>query len=145
MVGRNERGPGRNAVFLDTSALYALFSPPDEHHFVATAVYRRVTSERRDVVTTNFVLLELHSLITNRRRAALATAALFTIEAGDTFIVRVSEEDEANARDTLRKYTDKGFSLLDATSFAVMRRLKLDTALSFDRHFAQFGWTVLGA
>ena len=50
-----------------------------------------------------------------------------------------------HARTILRQYSDKGFSLLDATSFAVMERLGIDTALSFDKHFAQYRWTVLGA
>jgi len=93
-------------------------------------------------VTTNFVLVELHALMTNRVAASVATNALFEIEAGDTVIVRVEPEDEAHARRILRQYTDKGFSLLDATSFAVMERLNLDPALSFDKHFAQYGLTV---
>lgn len=104
-----------------------------------------MVSSRYDIVTTNFVLLELHAPITNRRRARRATEALLDIEAGETLVVRVNEEDEPPARRISRRYADKGFSLLDATSSAVMERLNLPTALSFDRRFAQYGLTVLTA
>jgi len=131
-------------VFVDTSAFYALLDRADQYHDVVQTIYGGLARDRRDLVTTNFVLLELHSLITNRMSAQVATSALFRIDAGETIIVRGTEDDEAHARDILRQYTDKGFSLLDATSFAVMERLGIDTALSFDKHFAQYRWTVLG-
>ena len=133
----------RDAIFADSSFLFALIVRRDPFNAAAKAAYRAVSRDDRPIVTTNFVLVELHALMTNRVAASVATNALFEIEAGDTIIVRVKEEDEAKAREILRQHTDKGYSLLDATSFAVMRRLGIDSALSFDRHFVQFGWTVL--
>lgn len=143
MVDQRGRSIGRAAVFVDTSGFYALFNHRDERHELARGLYGQLLVTRRDVVTTNFVLLELHALVTNRRQPRRATEILFDLEAGDTRIVRVEPEDELSARRLLRQYTDKGFSLLDATSFAVMDRLGIDTAFSFDKHFAQFGLTVL--
>jgi predicted nucleic acid-binding protein len=40
-----------------------------------------------------------------------------------------------------QRYEDKRFSLTDCLSFAVMQHLGLTTALTFDRHFAQAGFT----
>jgi predicted nucleic acid-binding protein len=34
--------------------------------------------------------------------------------------------------------------LTDATSFAIMERLGILEAFSFDRHFRQFGFSVIG-
>ncbi len=133
----------RNAVFADSSFLFALIVRRDQFNAAAKAAYRAVSRDNRPILTTNFVLVELHTLMTNRVAASVATNALFEIEAGDTVIVRVEPKDELLARDILRQYTDKGFSLLDATSFPVMERLGIDTALSFDKHFAQYRWTVL--
>jgi predicted nucleic acid-binding protein len=35
-------------------------------------------------------------------------------------------------------YADQGFSIVDRTSFAVMRRLGIERVASFDHHFAVF-------
>jgi len=59
-------------------------------------------------------------------------------------LIRISEEDEERAVAIIEGYADKAFSYTDAASFAVMRRLGIETAFSFDRHFAQFGVTTLG-
>lgn len=54
-------------------------------------------------------------------------------------LVRVSAEDEVRAWLIFSRYGDKGFSYSDYTLFALMERLQLDSAFSFDAHFAQYG------
>ena len=41
------------------------------------------------------------------------------------------------------QYDDKNFTLTDATSFAVMERLGMTEGFTFDRNFAQYGFTIL--
>lgn len=135
----------RQAVFADTSFLFAYMVERDALNADAGTIYESVVGARRRIVTSNLVMIELHSLMTRRVSASFATMALLTLEASSLRIIRATEDDEIRARNILRQYTDKGFSLLDATSFVVMERLGIDTALSFDRHFAQYRWTVLGA
>ena len=67
----------------------------------------------------------------------------FDAGAGELTIVRVEPEDEVRAREIIRRYDDKDFSLTDATSFAVMDRLGITTAFTFDRNFVQYGLDVL--
>jgi predicted nucleic acid-binding protein len=62
-----------------------------------------------------------------------------------TTIIRVSATDERRARDIIRQYDDKDFSLTDAMSFAVMERLRIPVAFTFDRDFTQYGLPVLQA
>jgi predicted nucleic acid-binding protein len=66
------------------------------------------------------------------------------IDGSHTTTVRIAARDERRAREVLRQYDDKDFSLTDATSFAVIERLRLDAAFSFDRNFAQYGLTLVG-
>jgi predicted nucleic acid-binding protein len=47
------------------------------------------------------------------------------------------------AREIVLTYSDKDFSLTDATSFAVMEGLRLTQVFTLDRDFARFSWTVL--
>jgi len=58
-------------------------------------------------------------------------------------VVRARAADEVRARHIIYQYDDKAFSMTDAISFAVMERLHITRAFTFDRHFAQYGFTVL--
>ncbi len=54
-------------------------------------------------------------------------------------IHRVTEADPADAWHTFRTFADKDWSLTDCASRAVMLRLGVTQAVSFDKHFRQFG------
>jgi len=60
-------------------------------------------------------------------------------------VIRARASDEERAQQILFQYTDKDFSFADAISFAVMERLDIRRAFTFDRDFAQYGFTVLPA
>lgn len=47
-------------------------------------------------------------------------------------LIRVTEADETAAREILRASSDKDYSYTDATSFAVMDRLHIKEALTYD-------------
>ncbi len=49
--------------------------------------------------------------------------------------------DEARAFVLLAQYADKDFSFTDPTSFAVMERLGITLAFSFDQDFVRAGFT----
>ncbi len=59
-------------------------------------------------------------------------------------IVRVSQRDEQQAQAIILRYDDKNFSYTDATSFAVMERLRIGPAFTFDHNFAQYGIEMIG-
>ena len=54
----------------------------------------------------------------------------------------MKDEDEERAWEIFLKYKDKDFSYTDCTSFAVMERLKIDTAFTFDSHFQTMKFQV---
>ena len=138
------RSPTGSRLFVDTSAYYALADARDTNHEAAVRVRDRVIEERARLFTTNFVLAETHALVLSRMGRQIALRVIDAIEQSTTTIVRLSARDEARARAILRHYGDKDFSLTDAASFAVMERLRIVRAFSFDAHFAQYGHVVLG-
>lgn len=58
-------------------------------------------------------------------------------------MVFVSEELEWEAWRWLRRHDEREYSFVDATSFSVMRNLRIGEALSFDQDFAVAGFTVV--
>ena len=138
------RGLTRTRLFLDTSAYYALSDVRDANHDAATRVRDAPIAERPRLFTTNLVLAETHALVLSRMGRETALRVLDRVEQSTTTVVRASARDEARVRWILRQYDDKDFSLTDATSFAVMERLRITAAFSFDQHFAQYGHVVLG-
>jgi predicted nucleic acid-binding protein len=130
-------------VFIDTSAYFALFNGRDVDHVRIVAAVRRLAMDRAQVFTTNYVLAETHALVLRRLGRTMAERVLDDLDASSTVVVRVSLGDERRAREIIRQYTDKDFSLTDATSFAVMQRLRIGRAVTLDDHFAQYGFQVV--
>ncbi len=145
MIARPHRSPmvARSRVFVDTSAFFALVDSHDQEHAGALAIQTRLIAERWRLFTTNFVLAETHALVLARLGRAVAGRVLRQLDDSTLTIVRASGADEQRAREILSRYDDKDFSLTDAISFAVMDRLGITQAFTFDRHFAQYGFMVL--
>jgi predicted nucleic acid-binding protein len=132
-------------VFVDSSVYLALLDQDDEHHHPATQIVHQLAHARYRQFTTNVLLIESHALILSVLGRAQAAQFLTGIEESHTAVIRVRAADEARAKQILFQYDDKDFSFADATSFAVMERLDIRLAFTFDRDFAQYGFTVLTA
>ena len=62
--------------------------------------------------------------------------------------IRVESVDDAIADEAwawLRLHNERSYSFVDATSFALMRRLRITDALAFDGDFAAAGFSELRA
>jgi uncharacterized protein len=132
-------------VFVDSSAYLALLDEDDEHHLPATTLVTQLAKERYRHYTTNVLLIEAHALLLSVLGRARAAQFLRDMQASNTVVIRARAADEERAKQILFQYTDKDFSFADATSFAVMERLNISLAFTFDRDFAQYGFTVLTA
>ena len=127
-------------VFVDTGAWFAYFVRRDPDH---QAALQWLKANRLPLLTTDFVLDELLTLLKLRESYSLAVAA------GDTLlhkrvagIERVSEEDFVRAWEVFQQYQDKEWSFTDCTSKVVIERLGITHAFAFDTHFEQFGMVV---
>ena len=132
-------GFDRKWVFVDTGGYVASVLPQDGVHTVALVIASTLAKEGWRAFTTNWVLAEMHALLLSRAGRDTALRVLQKIDRSDADIIRVSPADESRAREIITKYRDKDFSLTDATSFAVMDRLGIRHAFTFDRHFLHYG------
>jgi predicted nucleic acid-binding protein len=128
-------------TFVDTSGWFSLLHRPEPSH--AAAVGHYTAAARR--VTHNYVLSELVPLATTRkvpREKTLAFAAE-VIDSPRVEMVWVDEDLHREGMALLEARPDKTYSLCDAVSFVVMRRLGLTDALTSDKHFEQEGFARL--
>jgi len=131
-------------IFVDTSAWVALAVTRDKHHESARGVYPGLLREHTTLVTTNLVVAETHILV---RRLGSHSAAMGFLESirHSRRIEKVysGPELEDEAEEVLGRYEDHDLSLVDAVSFALMRRRGIVEAFTFDRHFAVAGFTCV--
>ncbi len=146
------RPPSSTAVFGDTSGFFAFAARTDQHHSEAQVLLDRLTDERCSLYTTNFVLAETHALLLHRLKPArgepFARATALRVvqrlyQGAEQLgtLMRVTAADETEAFALLARFADKNFTFTDATSFAVMERLGLSLAFSFDEDFVRAGFT----
>lgn len=126
-------------IIIDTSAMYALLDKSDSFHEQAKTLFSNLGKDSLNIVITNFIVAECHTLISARLGHELGRKWLQNLYWA---VERVSEEDEKKAKEIIFSYGDKSFSYTDATTFAIMERLGITKALAFDQHFSQYGITV---
>ncbi|OGR85760.1 MAG: hypothetical protein A2901_01215 [Elusimicrobia bacterium RIFCSPLOWO2_01_FULL_54_10] len=130
------------SVLADTSALYALINPEDDHHPKAVEIYGSLLQRQVVLVLPNFILAETHTLI-NRRIGHLAAREFLQKTIQDFNIERATVEDEWTALATLVEgRRSKGLSYFDAIAVAVAERLGIEEVFTFDRHFKLMGLKV---
>ena len=129
-------------IFVDTSFWFALTVPRDDRHGDARELLARYRNS--PLVTTNHVRGETWTLLRRRAGYRVALAFLDGLDAADRVRVEfVNPELEADALTWLRRHDERPYSFVDATTFALMRELRIREALAFDGDFAAAGFTEL--
>ncbi len=131
--------PIPSQVFVDTGGFYALSDPRDDDHQAARRIQTQLADTRSRLFTSNFIIDEAYTLHLVRANYHAAIAFLDSVTASPLTIVRITPDDELRAQELLRTFSDKRYSYTDATSFAVMDRLNLTHAFTFDHNFEQYG------
>jgi hypothetical protein len=123
-------------VLVDTSAWFAINNPSDKY---APQASTYLLSDPQ-LITTNFIIDETITLTLNRSGYASALKVGNKLWSGKlATIIYLTEADQRAAWDLFKRYDDKKFSFTDCTSFAVMLRLGLTEAFTFDQDFKQSG------
>jgi predicted nucleic acid-binding protein len=133
-------------IFADTAGWGHLVDPTQTHHSLAAALYRRERQRDRKFITTNYVINELVALLTSPLHIP-RTEVINFIESLKTSphveIVHVDASLDEQAWELLKKRSDKDWSLVDCTSFIVMKQRDITEAFTTDRHFEQAGFVLL--
>jgi len=125
--------------FVDTSFWIALQYRRDTRHPVAEAIWKAGTGP---LLTTPLVIGETWTFLARRAGHPRAVQFLDAVEKLSRLSVRhVDEDAESEAWRWLRRHDERTYSFVDATSFILMRRLRVREALAFDGDFTAAGFT----
>jgi predicted nucleic acid-binding protein len=129
-------------TFVDSSFWIAQYVVRDPHHRAAREL--EVSHGSGRLVTTDAVVAETWTYLRRKAGHRLAFAWLDGLDAAPAITVeRIDSALEDEAWAWLRIHDERPYSFVDATSFALMRRLRITDALAFDGDFAAAGFTEL--
>ncbi len=122
------------SLFVDTSIWYAAADRSD----ASNARAKSILGAGEALLTSDHVLIETWTLLRHRLSRAAAERFWDGLRTGAATIEPVGPADLEAAWQIGISYPDQDFSIVDRTSFAVMRRLGIERAASLDDHFAIF-------
>ena len=123
-------------AYVDTSAFIAFADRSDSYH----PLFRRLFSAPPRLMTPSLVIAEGHAWFLRRYDATRGLQFMAMIEQMPFLsIVAVGPSEIASARLLLRKYVDQALTLTDAAGLALMRRHRIRSCWSTDRHLGLTG------
>ena len=131
-------------VFLDTAYVHALVNTRDRWHDAAVRWERHLAAERRRLLTTKFVFVEIADGLAAVRFRAHASRVITALQTSPFVeVVPASSPLLVAALELYRNRADKDWGLTDCTSFIVMNEQAVSDALTADEHFRQAGFQAL--
>jgi predicted nucleic acid-binding protein len=129
------------SLFVDTSAWFAYANRKDQGHAIVRSA---ITGVAGRLVTSNYIFDETVSLCLYRLgHDAAARVGAVLLDPDTIDLIRVTPEDEIAAWSLFRQRSVQGYSFTDCTSFVLMRRLGISTALALDEDFRAEGFVVI--
>lgn len=127
------------SIFCDTSALFCVLDSSSDLHGEASRLWRALAQSDGDLIATNYVVVELVSLL-QRRSGTAAVRTYYETMAPALRITWVDEASHRRAEQALLTAQRRYLSLVDCVSFDVMRQAGIQTAFAFDEHFVEHGF-----
>lgn len=133
-----------NKIFVDTSFFIALMNNRDAAHPMAIKLQEQMSKQAIQKVTSEYILLELCDGLAKLNYRSFAIQLIDLLEQDASFqIIPTSSEITQAAWALFKSRLDKEWGLTDCTSFVIMEKLNITSALTTDHHFKQAGFEAL--
>jgi len=132
-----------NQIFIDTSGWANLFIATESYHDQAKQWFSQSRQQHDQLITSNYVITELVALFHSPLRVPRSQLFQYIeaiTTASYTNVIHIDSTIHDEAWQLLKNRSDKNWSLVDATSFVIMKKWKLSEALTTDHHFEQAGF-----
>jgi predicted nucleic acid-binding protein len=131
-------------VFVDTAAWLALLNTSDSLHPQARQVMGTLQQQNTQLITTEFVLLEVADALSTPSIRSQAIAFINKLRQSPLLqIIPCSSTLLASGWELYSQRLDKEWGLTDCTSFVVMTEQQISQAFTSDHHFKQAGFISL--
>lgn len=127
-------------LFIDAGAFIPRFMRRDPYRSQAISAWQTLAEQGREVMTTDAVVVEVLDYLSRYLPGDVTAAgAVAMMNIPFLRVVEVEGDDFERAIGVMNRYRDQQFSFTDCLSFAVMKRLGIRRAFTFDHHFAVAG------
>jgi len=129
-------------TFIDTSAILAILNASDRFHPPAREAWNALLNSEAIPFTSNYILLETSALL--QHRFGIDALRLFESDLLPVFeIYWVDQPIHQQGMSALLSANRRDLSLVDCTSFEIMRQRGLKKVFTFDPHFREQGFDLL--
>jgi predicted nucleic acid-binding protein len=130
------------SVFVDTSAFLAVLDLDDSNHARAAKLWSSAIASGERWITSNYVLVETLALI--QHRLGIEAVREFSRDTAPILDIRwIGAKEHEAALAMLLSAGRRKLSLVDCTSFELLRSLGIRRAFAFDRHFREQGFDCI--
>jgi len=128
-------------IFIDTSALVALFDRSDNNHQKAKTLLEIIRNNKIKLLMSDYIFDEtITTVLSNAGHKTAIRIGEFILGSN---IVELSWLDESiimKAWEYFKRHSDKEYSFTDCTTFILMEEMKLSNFFAFDEDFVQAGF-----
>jgi len=129
-------------VFVDTSAVLAVLNADDRYHQPAVRSWEELIASKENLTSSNYVLVEVIALLQNR--FGMEAIRVFQQDVLPIIDIRwVDIEVHQRGVSALLAANRRNLSLVDCTSFEMMRQASIQRVFAFDAHFTDIGFLVI--
>ncbi len=129
-------------IYVDTSALFALVDADDDNNHRARRIWDDLIQKEGLLIINNYLLMETITLLQRR----IGISAVRDFHRGilpELYVDWIDKPVHDIAMNSLLTAGLRHLSLVDCSSFETMIKLEINTAFTFDPHFAERGFETL--
>ena len=128
-------------IYIDTAAFLATLNINDRYHPSARITWDEILASASTLFSSNYVILETTALL--QHRFGIEAVRLFESDIIPVLeIAWVDKDIHMQAMSALLVANRRNLSLVDCTSFEIMRQIGIEAAFTFDPHFSEQGFAV---
>lgn len=127
---------------IDSDAFVALFLPDDALTSSIQQSFQDIEQHQQNIATTNWVIAETATVLSNRDSQETAIKFLTMIDEGEIPVLSITAELERVTHSIFRAQTGKRTSMVDCSNVAVAQHFGIANLLTFDIFYKRFGYPV---